>query len=380
MTTFADTEPATPAATTPADLSAGRLLPSATPLQLIDADGQPGRNPGDLARPGPEILLELYRQMVIGRRFDRQATALTKQGRLAVYPSSHGQDACQVGATLALRDQDWLFPTYRDSVAVISRGVEPGEALSLLRGEWHCGYDPYQYRVAPQCTPLATNTLHAVGLARAATLKGTGEVALVLLGDGATSEGDTHEALNFSAVWKAPVVFLVQNNGYAISVPLAKQSAAPTLAAKGVGYGVPSLLVDGNDAAAVYAAVRAATERAARGEGPTLIEALTYRIEAHTNADDATRYRPGDEVEAWLGRDPITRLEAYLTGAGLLDDQAIAQVEAEAERFAQRVRDLMNDTVEVSPDELFDHVYAQPTVSLQHQRAALLAELEDSAP
>jgi 2-oxoisovalerate dehydrogenase E1 component alpha subunit len=378
MTTFADTEPAAHAATAPADLSAGRLLPSATPLQLIDADGQPGQNPGDLVRPGPEILLELYRQMVIGRRFDRQATALTKQGRLAVYPSSHGQDACQVGATLALRDQDWLFPTYRDSVAVISRGVEPGEALSLLRGEWHCGYDPHQYRVAPQCTPLATNTLHAVGLARAATLKGTGEVALVLLGDGATSEGDTHEALNFSAVWKAPVVFLVQNNGYAISVPLAKQSAAPTLAAKGVGYGVPSLLVDGNDAAAVYAAVRAATERAARGEGPTLIEALTYRIEAHTNADDATRYQPGDEVQAWVTRDPITRLEAYLTAAGLLDEQAIARVTGEAEQFAQRVRDLMNDTVEISPGELFDYVYAQPTASLEHQRADLLAELEDS--
>jgi 2-oxoisovalerate dehydrogenase E1 component alpha subunit len=379
MTTFADTEPAAHAATTPADLLAGSLLPSATPLQLIDADGQPGQNPGGLTRPGPEILLELYRQMVIGRRFDRQATALTKQGRLAVYPSSHGQDACQVGATLALRDQDWLFPTYRDSVALISRGVEPAEALSLLRGSWHCGYDPYQYRVAPQCTPLATNTLHAVGLARAATLKETGEVALVLLGDGATSEGDTHEALNFSAVWKAPVVFLVQNNGYAISVPMAKQSAAPTLAAKGVGYGIPSLLVDGNDAAAVYAAVRAATERAARGEGPTLIEALTYRIEAHTNADDATRYRPGDEVQAWLARDPITRLEAYLTAAGLLDEQAIARVEAEAEQFAQRVRDLMNDTVEVSPDELFDYVYAQPTASLEHQRAELVAELADSA-
>src|ERR1700760_2464451 len=312
MTTFADTEPAAHAATTPADLSAGRLLPSATPLQLIDADGQPGQNPGDLVRPGPEILLELYRQMVIGRRFDRQATALTKQGRLAVYPSSHGQDACQVGATLALRDQDWLFPTYRDSVAVITRGVELAEALSLLRGDWHCGYDPYQYRVAPQCTPLATNTLHAVGLAHAASLKNEDVVALVLLGDGATSEGDTHEALNFSGVWKAPVVFLVQNNGYAISVPLAKQTAAPTLAAKGIGYGIPALLIDGNDAAAVYAAVRAGIDRAAADGGPTLIEAITYRIEAHTNADDATRYRPSAEVSAWLERDPIARLTAYL--------------------------------------------------------------------
>ena len=375
MTTFAAARPAADAG--PVSDAGPSLLPSATPLRLIDAEGRPADHPGPLTWPEPETLAELYRRMVIGRRFDRQATALTKQGRLAVYPSSHGQDACQVGATLALRDQDWLFPTYRDSVAVITRGVEVAEALSLLRGDWHCGYDPYQYRVAPQCTPLATNTLHAVGLARAASLKGTGETALVLLGDGATSEGDTHEALNFSAVWKAPVVFLVQNNGYAISVPLAKQSAAPTLAAKGVGYGVPSLLIDGNDAAAVYAAVRAARERAARGQGPTLIEALTYRMEAHTNADDATRYQPGDEVQAWLARDPIIRLEAYLTATGLLGDQAIAGVAAEAEQFAARVRDLMNGSAEVRPGELFDHVYATPTASLERQRAGLLAELDD---
>ncbi len=170
-------------------VSADSLLPSAAPLQLIDQDGRPGGNPGELALPRPEVLRELHRRMVLGRRFDTQVTALTKQGRLAVYPSSRGQDACQVGGVLALRGQDWLFPTYRDSVAIITRGVEPSEALSLLRGDWHCGYDPYQYRVAPQCTPLATNTLHAVGLAHAASLKNEDVVALVLLGDGATSEG-----------------------------------------------------------------------------------------------------------------------------------------------------------------------------------------------
>ncbi|MGH3250529.1 MAG: thiamine pyrophosphate-dependent enzyme, partial [Trebonia sp.] len=189
--------------------AASSLLPSATPLQLIDHQGRPGGNSDGLSLPGPDVLRALHRAMVLGRRFDAQATALTKQGRLAVYPSSHGQDACQVGAVLALRDQDWLFPTYRDSVAVLTRGVPAGETLSLLRGDWHCGYDPYSRRVAPQCTPLATNTLHAVGLAYAARLKEQDQVALVLLGDGATSEGDTHEALNFAAVWKAPVVFLV---------------------------------------------------------------------------------------------------------------------------------------------------------------------------
>jgi 2-oxoisovalerate dehydrogenase E1 component alpha subunit len=353
------------------------LLPSTVPLQLIDQDGHAGQNPGGLRLPEPEILLELHRRMVLGRRFDEQATALTKQGRLAVYPSSRGQDACQIGAVLALRDQDWLFPTYRDSVAVVARGVDPVEALTLLRGTWHCGYDPYQQRVAPQCTPLATNAPHAVGLAYAAKLKRQDEVALALLGDGATSEGDTHEALNFSAVWKAPVVFLVQNNGYAISVPLAKQTAAPTLAAKGIGYGIPSLLIDGNDAAAVYSAVRAAVGRAAGGHGPTLIEAITYRVEAHTNADDATRYRGSDEVQAWLARDPITRLEAYLTSAGLLSEEATERLAAEAERVAESLRDRMNADVGTDPGELFAHVYARPTAALEQQRAALLSEIRD---
>ena len=355
------------------------LLPSAEPLQLIDPDGRPGKNAGELTLPEPKVLLELYRRMVLGRRFDQQATTLTKQGRLAVYPSSHGQDACQVGAVLALRDDDWLFPTYRDTVAIVTRGVDPVEALSLLRGDWHCGYDPYRYRIAPQCTPLGTSTLHAVGLAHAARLKHQDQAAVVLLGDGATSEGDTHEALNFAAVWRAPAVFLVQNNGYAISVPLAKQTAAPTLAAKGVGYGIPSLLIDGNDAAAVYAAVRAGVDRAAGGGGPTLIEAITYRIEAHTNADDATRYRASEEVSAWLERDPITRLEAYLRAGRLLDDETAARLSAEAERLAEDVRQRLNVDVSPDPSELFEHVYARPTAALERQRAALLTELRELA-
>ena len=357
---------------------AGRLLPSASPLQLIDQDGGPGGNPGGLTFPEPDTLRELHRRMVLGRRFDAQSTALTKQGRLAVYPSSRGQDACQVGAALALRDQDWLFPTYRDSVAILTRGVPAEETLTLLRGDWHCGYDPNEHRVAPQCTPLATNTLHAVGLAHAARLRAKDQVALVLLGDGATSEGDAHEALNFAAVWKAPVVFLVQNNGYAISVPLAKQTAAPTLAAKGIGYGIPSLLIDGNDAAAVYAAARAGVERAAAGGGPTLIEAITYRIEAHTNADDATRYRTSAEVSAWLERDPIARLEAYLKAGGMLDDASASRLAAEAGRLAEDLRTRMNADVSADPAELFEHVYARPTAALERQRADLLTELAES--
>jgi pyruvate dehydrogenase E1 component alpha subunit len=348
--------------------AAGTVLPGLTPHALIDAAGK-ALDPSEL--PDRDTLVELYRRMVIGRRFDQQATALTKQGRLAVYPSAHGQEACEIGAVLALRPSDWLFPTYRDTVALITRAIDPVEALTLLRGSWHCGYDPYTYRVAPQCTPLATNTLHGVGLARAAALKGEDTVALVLLGDGATSEGDTHEALNFAAVWKAPVVFLVQNNGYAISVPLAKQTAAPSLAHKAIGYGMPGKLIDGNDAAAVYTTVRAAIEAAAGGEGPTLIEAITYRIEAHTNADDAGRYRNEAEVEHWRARDPITRLETYLRGTGALPDFT-----SEAEQFVASVRERMNVDAPLSPAELFDTVYATPPPALQRQRDQLLADLE----
>jgi len=357
---------------------AAALPPGGEPLRLISADGQPCEPSGVLGLPPDETLRELHRQMVIGRRLDTQATALTRQGRLAVYPSSRGQEACQIGAVLALREQDWLFPTYRDTVAVLARAVAPAEALSLLRGEWHCGYDPYEHRVAPQCTPLATNTLHAVGLARAAQVKHDDQVALALLGDGATSEGDTHEALNFAAVWSAPVVFLVQNNGYAISVPLAKQTAAPALAYKGVGYGMRSLLIDGNDAAVVYAAVRSAVDHAAAGRGPTLIEALTYRVEAHTNADDAARYRDSAEVEAWLSRDPLRRMEAYLRGRGLLDDAGLARITAEADRLAAQVREALGSEPAADPAELFDHVYARPTRSLAAQREFLLAEIADS--
>ena len=354
------------------------LLPTGAPLTLVDADGRAVPSAG-LTMPGDEALLALHRKMVLARRFDTQATALTRQGRLAVYPSARGQEAGEVGAVLALRPQDWLFPTYRDTMAVVCRGLDPVEVLSLLRGDWHCGYDPYEYRVAPQCTPLATNTLHAVGVAHAAKLKGEDTVALVMLGDGATSEGDTHAALNFAAVWQAPVVFFVQNNGYAISVPLSKQTAAPSLAHKGVGYGVPAMLVDGNDAAAVYAAVRGAVASGAEGGGPTLIEALTYRIEAHTNADDATRYRGQAEVDGWLARDPLARIQKHLIARGLLDEPAVAALDAEAEAEAAALRQRMNAGIGHDPADLFRHVYAEQTPDLRWQQQELSAELAAAA-
>jgi pyruvate dehydrogenase E1 component alpha subunit len=317
--------------------------------------------------------------MVVGRRFDAQATALTRQGRLAVYPSSHGQEACQVGAVLAVEDDDWLFPTYRESVALVTRGIDPVEVLSLLRGDSHCGYDPRRHHVAPQCTPLATQTLHATGLAYARRRQGTDRVTLAFTGDGATSEGDFHEALNFAAVFRAPVVFLVQNNGYAISVPLRRQTAAPALAFKGIGYGVRSEQVDGNDPVAVLAVLSAAVAHARSGEGPFLVEAHTYRMDAHTNADDATRYRSESEVDLWRKRDPIARLEAYLRKRGALTDADAAAVAAEAEELAASLRTRMNADPVLNPTDLFDHVYGEPTPQLREQRAGLLEELAAEA-
>ncbi|WP_410568200.1 pyruvate dehydrogenase (acetyl-transferring) E1 component subunit alpha [Amycolatopsis sp. cmx-4-61] len=357
-------------------VSSETLLPSATPVRFVAEDGSRADRRGGYGEPTGERLKEAYRLMVLGRRFDVQATALTKQGRLAVYPSSAGQEACQVAAALVLESQDWLFPTYRDSVALVARGLKPGEVLTLLRGDAHCGYNPVETRVAPQCTPLATQTLHAAGLAHAMQRRGEDAVALALIGDGATSEGDFHEALNFAAVFKAPVVFFVQNNRFAISVPFEKQSAAEALAYKGIGYGVRSEQVDGNDAVAVLAVLGDAVKHAREGRGPVLVEAHTYRIDAHTNADDATRYRDAEEVAKWREADPLKRLETHLKNENLLRDSEIEQFAADAEVFAQSVRDTLNAEPELDPRSLFDHVYAEPTRQLEAQRAALEAELE----
>jgi 2-oxoisovalerate dehydrogenase E1 component alpha subunit len=351
------------------------LLPSATPVRYLAEDGTPVDGPAGYTQPSVEELKAAHRRMVVGRRFDAQATALTKQGRLAVYPSSRGQEACQIAAAMVLRDDDWLFPTYRDSMAMVSRGMDPVEVLTLLRGDAHCGYDPNATRVAPQCTPLSTQTLHATGLAYALRRKGTDSAVLALIGDGATSEGDFHEALNFAAVFEAPVVFLVQNNKYAISVPLEKQSAAPSLAYKGVGYGVRSEQVDGNDPVAMLAVLHKAFEHARAG-APFLIEAHTYRIEAHTNADDATRYRNSAEVDRWLDADPLARLEKHLRTLGALTDEDVAAAQAEGEQLAADLRSRMNADPHLDPMTLFDHVYARPTTQLVEQRDLLATELK----
>jgi len=355
------------------------MLPRDTAVRLIDEDGTviPDER---FALPDTDTLLRAYRGLVEGRRINDQAGALVRQGRLAVYPSSHGQEACQIAASLAIAETDWLFPTYRDSVAVIARGVDPADALVLLKGDWHSGYDVHEHRVAPQATPLATQLLHAVGFAQAAKHRGEDTVVLALCGDGATSEGDFHEALNFAAVFHVPVVFFVQNNEFAISEPLFCLKNNTSLAHKAIGYGMPGQRVDGNDVAAVLAVLGEAVERARSGGGPSLVEARTYRMQAHTNADDDTRYRERAEVQAWAARDPLLRLRAHLTDAGVLDSETEERFAEGAEQIAAAMRDALNTDTELDPEDLFRFVTATRSSQLDEQWALLRGEIERSEP
>ncbi|MGC5047958.1 thiamine pyrophosphate-dependent enzyme [Micrococcus porci] len=382
--------PATPDTRTEAAAAFGitleeYLLPAARRIQLISPEGEllpaeeQGTAPGhEYPLPSDEELLAAYRHLVIGRRVNDQAYALVRQGRMAVYPSSHGQEASEVAAAVCLGQDDWLFPTYRDTVAVIARGVAPLDVMVSFQGTWHQGYDPKEHRVSVQSTPLTTQLLHAVGMAKAARLRGEDVVCLAMVGDGGTSEGDFHEALNFAAVFELPVIFLVQNNKFAISVPFAKQSAAPSLAHKAVGYGLAGERVDGNDLAALLAVLGRAVDLCREGRGPFLVEADTYRMQAHTNTDDPTRYREDSEVKEWEVRDPLRRMAAYLESTGALTDEVSASIAKDAEDVAQQLRDAMNADVELDPLELFDHVYSVQTPQLAAQRAQLAEELSRS--
>lgn len=355
------------------------LLPPHPPVRLLDDHGVLHEREGYPLDLKEQDFRSLYRFMVLTRRVDRQAINLQRQGQLALYPSLLGQEAAQIGATYALDEQDWVFPSYRELGAALVRGVDPAQILHLFRGTWLSGHDPYEHHFMLLSIPVGTQALHAVGFAMGAKLDGSDLVALSCFGDGATSEGDVHEAMNFAAVYDAPCVFLVQNNQYAISVPLAKQTKAPTIAHKAVGYGMPGCRCDGNDVLATYAVTRQAVGRARRGEGPSLIEAVTYRMEAHTTADDPTRYRTDAERAQWKARDPIARFEAFLLHEGLLDAALRAEIEEEAGACATRIRAELSDTPPGDPLELFDHVYADPPERFAEQRDLLARELGEGA-
>ncbi|CRZ13384.1 pyruvate dehydrogenase (acetyl-transferring) E1 component subunit alpha [Mycolicibacterium neworleansense] len=349
------------------------------PVRLVDVDGSPTeetRYRGDLP---PETLGWLYESMVVTRDLDAEFVNLQRQGELALYASCRGQEAAQVGAAACLRKTDWLFPQYREIGAFLLRGITPRQMGAVWRGQWHGGLEFTSRCVAPIAIPIATHGLHAVGAAMAAQRLAEDSVTVAFLGDGATSEGDAHEALNLASVFKAPCVFFVQNNQWAISVPVSKQQAGPSIAHRAIGYGMPGIRVDGNDVLACYAVMAEAAERARAGEGPTLIEAITYRMGPHTTSDDPTRYRSTDEVDEWLARDPIARYRTYLQNAGLLDDRLEQRVGARSRRLCAEVREALVGAADVDPTELFDSVYAEITPDLAHQRDQLSAELAKEA-
>ncbi len=345
---------------------------SAVPHQILDPDGNLVGAMPDLSA---ERLLSLYRYMQLGRAFSNKIIALQRQGRATTFGSLMGQEATAVGLAAPLQPQDWLTTSYRELASLMVKGFPLSTLVYTFRG-----FTPEHYPSEIHCLPhqivIGTQMLHAVGLAMAAKISGDKAVAVGVCGDGATSEGDFNEALNFAGVFQAPVVLVVQNNGWAISVPRHKQSAAPTLAARGAGFGIPSALVDGNDILAVYDVMQQAVERARSGQGPTLVEALTYRMGAHTTADDPTRYRSPEEVESWRIKDPLVRFKRFLMSRDMLDEaedqQLIAVIEEEINE-AVRVAEAMPP---MAPDSFFDYASASLSPRLQEQRADLLRYLE----
>ena len=320
-------------------------------------------------------LRSLYRSMLLARRLDERMVRLQRQGRIGTFAPIKGQEASQMGSTFILRPTDWMVPSFRETASMIWRGWPIEKLLLFFAGHLEGGQPAPDQRDLPITIPVATQLPHAVGLAYAAQYRGDDAVVMVYFGDGATSEGDFHEALNFAGVWHVPVVFVCQNNQWAISVPLKKQTHSRTIAQKALAYGLPGIQVDGNDVLAVYVAAREAVDRARAGDGPTLIECVTYRLGMHTTADDPTKYRSEAEVAMWEQKDPMTRFRAYLEKRNLLEEGLEQRVDDEIAEAIRR----FEATPIADPLTMFDHVYADLPPNLTAQRAELAAR-EATAP
>jgi 2-oxoisovalerate dehydrogenase E1 component alpha subunit len=320
-----------------------------------------------------EEIRGFYRDLVVIRKLDTEATALQRQGELGIWASLLGQEAAQVGSGHALRPQDMAFPTYREHGVLYCRGIDPIMPLGLFRGVDQGGWDPNEYKFGMYTIVIGAQTLHATGYAMGIAKDGKvggddAEAVIAYFGDGATSQGDVNEAFVWASVFNAPIVFFCQNNQYAISEPLERQTRVP-LYQRAAGFGFPGVRVDGNDVLAVLAVTRAALSAAREGQGPTFIEAFTYRMGAHTTSDDPTRYRLASELEEWKLRDPIARLKAYLSRSGIADSAFFDSVEADGDELAARIRQGTVEMPDPEPTEMFDHVYAEQTPHLVAQRA-----------
>lgn len=330
------------------------------------------------APPTPDELRELYSLMAAVRRLDASAVAWQRQGLIPGYAPELGQEAAQVGSGYAVdTSRDFVFPTYREMGVARAMGVDMVEYMSTHKATWHGGlYDPKKSRLAPIQAVVAGSVLHAVGWAHGQTLDGSDAVALTYLGDGASSQGDVHEAMNFAAVMKAPVVFFVQNNGWAISVPTERQVAGGSVAARGAGYGIPAQQVDGNDVLAVLEATRRAFAHCRSGNGPVIIEAMTYRRGPHSTSDDPGRYRSLDEERDGAGEDPLRRFRQQLLGDGLADEAFFARADASAAAEAEKVREGLEALGPRPGSEMFDLVFQETTPALQAQSATWREESE----
>jgi 2-oxoisovalerate dehydrogenase E1 component alpha subunit len=348
-------------------------------IQLLTPEGERVEHPDHPLHLTDDEYRELYRDLVLVRRIDREATALQRQGELGIWASLLGQEAAQVGSGRALKPQDMAFPTYREHGVAHTRGVDPLRLLGLFRGVDQGAWDPrergfhlYTIVIGAQCLHA---TGYAMGIQRDGKLGGDdGEAVIAYFGDGATSQGDVNEAFIWASVESAPVVFFCQNNQYAISEPLERQTRVP-LYQRAAGFGFPGLRVDGNDVLATLAVTRSALDRARYGEGPTLIEAYTYRMGAHTTSDDPSRYRIASEVEAWKLKDPIERVRSFLYRQQLVDDDFFATLERDADALAARVRAGCLAMPDPEPTSFFDHVYAEGSPELDAQRASFTAYL-----
>jgi pyruvate dehydrogenase E1 component alpha subunit len=348
-------------------------VPSIDYLSIIDEEGRVDES---LEPPiPPEDLRRLYRTFLLARRFDERMLRLQRQGRIGTFGPIRGHEAAVLGSVYALRRTDWMVPYYREWPAYMWRGWPLDNLLLYYAGYAEGMRVPDGLRDLPLCIPIASQVPHAVGLACASRYKGEDSVTMAYFGDGASSHGDCQEAMNFAGVFQAPLVFFCLNNQWAISLPRARQSHARTLAQKALAYGFPGIQVDGNDLLACYVATREAVDRARRGEGPTLVEALTYRLSLHTTADDPTKYRDDAEVKVWEAREPLPRFRRYLVAKGVIDAAEEAALEADVDAEIRSAVERAEARMQANLLDGFEQVYAEPTEELRAQREELQREL-----
>ncbi len=325
------------------------------------------------------FLLKLYRTMLLARRFDERLMNLQRQGRIGTFPPISGQEAAHLGTTAVLESSDWFVPAFRETTSEIWRGRSLESIIIYYNGFGEGAYIPEERKDLPLSAPVGSQILHAVGLAWAVKYRKTDRAVITYFGDGATSQGDFHEGLNFAGVFQVPAIFVCQNNHWAISIPINKQTRSQTIAQKALAYGIPGIRIDGNDILAAYVAGQEALERARSGEGPTLIECVTYRLTVHTTADDPRRYRSDEEVEDWKKRDPIPRFQKYLVGKKLLSADKIEAIQTEVRDEIQAAVDNAEEQMQKmgDPMHMFEHAYAELPAGIRSQKAEFARELAE---